>query len=91
MILAANSVLRDLGLDPATDVHWEATDLDWRAVCGAYIQCAFTGAAASIRHGNSLTNEIHEVLPTLISVLNPKLLQMSTFPARNGGQLCMAL
>lgn len=77
MILAANSVLRDLGMDPATDVHWEATDLDWRAVCGAYIQCTLTGASASIRHGNSLTNEIHEVLPTLISVLHPKWIHAS--------------
>lgn len=77
MILAANSVLRDMGIDPATDVHWEATDLDWRAVCGAYIQCTFTGASASIRHGNSLTNEIHEELPTIVSVLHPKRIRSS--------------
>lgn len=36
--LAVNEVMREQGLDPATDAHWICIDIDWKAVCGAYIQ-----------------------------------------------------
>lgn len=55
MVLATNAVLRDRGVDVARCVHWTMVDVDFTAVCGAYLQTALTGCSASVIHGNTLT------------------------------------
>ncbi|MGV3707978.1 MAG: N-6 DNA methylase [Gemmatimonas sp.] len=75
MILAANEVFRDQGIDPSTQVHWDCTDLDWEAVCGCYIQLTLTGASAVVRRGNTLSLEQFDAMPTLMAVVFPKRLQ----------------
>lgn len=72
MALAANMVFREHGICPARQVHWIATDVDWRAVCGAYIQLTLTGASAEVVHGNTLTLEVHERMPTFAAMMHPK-------------------
>jgi len=65
MVLAANSVLRDAGIDPATEIYWHMVDVDFRAVCGCYLQCALTGAAGVVTHGNTLSLDewSHSITP----------------------------
>jgi hypothetical protein len=74
MVLAANQVLQERGLDIARQAHWVAVDVDFRAVCGAYIQTALTGASASIVHGDTLRGETWGVTQTPAYWLFPKAL-----------------
>ena len=55
MVLAANEVLRAQGIDCARQVHWVMVDVDFMAMCGAYVQCSLTNASATVIHGNTLT------------------------------------
>lgn len=57
MVLAANVVLREKGFNIARQAHWHATDIDYRAMCGCYIQLALTDTSAVVFHGNSLSSE----------------------------------
>lgn len=72
MILAAAQVFRELGIDDQRYVHWHATDLDFEAVCGAYIQLTLCGVSADVVHGNSLSLEVFDRLPTIMSIMWPK-------------------
>jgi len=54
MILTANVVLREAGLDVAREAHWTAVDVDQRAVFACYLQLALTDASADVYRGNSL-------------------------------------
>lgn len=72
MALAANEVLTEQGIDIAADAHWVAVDLDFKAVCGTYIQLTLTGASASVVHGNALSMEEKAAYPTLAAVMFPK-------------------
>lgn len=72
MVLAANKVLREQNIDPATEAHWVVTDVDWKAVCGAYIQLYLTGTSAIVVHGDTLKLEEWGRLPTLTAVVYPK-------------------
>ena len=72
MILAANQVFRAAGIDPARHVHWTAIDVDWRAVCGCYLQTTLTGASAVVEHGNALSLETFSRMATLMAVWHPK-------------------
>lgn len=54
MILAANVVLREAGIDVATQAHWTAIDVDHRAVCGCYLQLSLTDCSADVYRGNAL-------------------------------------
>lgn len=76
MILAGNQVFRARGIDPSTQVHWIARDLDQRAVWGAYIQTTLTAASAVIEHGNSLSLELHDRIHTVMAVAFPKYVHM---------------
>ncbi len=73
MILAANQALREEGLNPATQVHWIATDIDHAAICAAYVQTTLCGVSADIIHGNSISVETWRSTPTFAAVLHPKL------------------
>lgn len=64
MVLASNRVLEEQGIDIGTQARWSCVDIDRRAVDGAFIQTALTGANAIIVHGNALTLEEWDVLPT---------------------------
>lgn len=72
MVLAGNEVLRGHGICPATQAHWVAVDVDWRAVCGAYVQLTLTGCSAVVVHGNCLSAETWAQLPTVAAVAYPK-------------------
>lgn len=72
MMLAANQVLRDRGVDLARHAHWVATDVDYRAVCGAFIQATLTECSATIIHGNTLSLETWMVAATPAALLYPK-------------------
>jgi hypothetical protein len=72
MVLAANVALREQGFDVARQVHWHMTDIDYRAICGAYLQTALTDCSAVVVHGDSLSNEVRLVSPTPAAVMFPK-------------------
>lgn len=72
MVLEANSVLKEHNVCPARDAHWVVTDIDWKAVCGAYIQLSLTGCSAVVVHGDTLKLEEWGKLPTIAAVLHPK-------------------
>ena len=72
MVLAVNQALCEKGIDVATQAHWVCTDVDWRAICGAYIQTSLTGCSAQIVYGNSLSLEEWDVLLTMAAVTHPK-------------------
>jgi hypothetical protein len=72
MVLASNIELKSQGFDVGADVHWVLQDVDWRAVCGAYIQCCLTDASAEIIHGDPLRLEQRDVLITPMAVRYPK-------------------
>lgn len=72
MILAANLVLREAGLDVARQAHWHATDVDFRAMAGCYIQCAMTDVSGIIFHGNTLSLDVWARTPTPAAILYPK-------------------
>src|SRR5690606_30690366 len=69
MVLAANQVLREKGFDLAEEIHWTCVDIDWRAICGAFIQLELTGVPATMVHGNALTLEEWASWPTSTLVL----------------------
>lgn len=74
MILAANVVLREAGLDVATRAHWTAIDVDHRAVCGCYLQLSLTDCSADVYRGNSLGDSKDLVgTRTLAAVMFPKI------------------
>lgn len=54
MILATNMVLREKGIDVSRQCHWLATDIDFRAMAGCFIQLELTDASALVDHGNTL-------------------------------------
>jgi hypothetical protein len=70
MLLAVAVELKEAGYNPW---HWwfEATDNDLRCFQMAYIQLSLAGAAGVVRHGNSLTNQVWKVWPTLTGVMFP--------------------
>lgn len=72
MMLATNVVLREAGLDVARQAHWHMVDVDFRAVCGAYIQAAFSDCSAIVVHGNSLSLEVRSSTATPAAALFPK-------------------
>jgi hypothetical protein len=72
MILAANQVLQERGINVATEAHWVAVDIDYRAMCGAYIQTALTGSSATIIHGNTLAGEQWLATITPAAAMFPK-------------------
>lgn len=72
MCLATNEVLRARGIDPATHAHWIAVDVDYRAMCGAYLQLALTDSSAVVVHGNTLSLEQWMATETPAAVLFPK-------------------
>lgn len=69
MILAATNVMREMDVDIANDIQWSAVELDYRAMCAAYLQCAAAGIPAFVYWGNSLTLEISCVSPTPAALL----------------------
>ncbi|MBY0560050.1 N-6 DNA methylase [Hyphomicrobium sp.] len=72
MVLAANQVMREFNLDPARHAHWVCTDIDLKAVCGAYIQLTLTDTSAVVVHGNTITREMFDVLITAPALRYPK-------------------
>lgn len=82
MIMAANMVFREHGLDPARDVHWVATDVDLRAVNGAFVQVCLSGGSATVVHGNTISLETWDVLTTFAAVMHPKRVPLTTQRAR---------
>lgn len=71
MVMAANEVLREQGLEPALSIHWQCVDTDWRACAAAYIQLSLTGCSAAVVHGNALSLEQWEVMPTITALVFP--------------------
>jgi len=72
MMLAANVVLREAGLDVARQAHWQLVDVDHRAMCAAYLQAALTDTSAVVIRGNTLSLEAWLTTPTPAAVLFPK-------------------
>jgi len=77
MVLASNLVLREQGLNPARQVHWVMVDVDFSAMCGAFLQCALTDASATAIHGNTLSLEQWLVTSTPAAILFPKRTEQS--------------
>lgn len=72
MVLASNHVLREQGVNVSSRVHWQCTDIDFRAVCGAYVQLNLTGASADVIHGDTLRLEAWQATPTMAAIAFPK-------------------
>jgi len=64
MVLAANEVMRKRGIDISSQILWHCVDVDWRAVCGTFIQTTLTGTPAVVIHGNTLTLQQHSAYMT---------------------------
>jgi type I restriction-modification system DNA methylase subunit len=59
MVLAAAEVFEEAGLDLGTDCLWDMIELDYSVFKGCYIQMALSDIPAIVRHGNTLTLDIH--------------------------------
>lgn len=75
MALAACDVLRERGFDLARQVHWTMIDIDYSAMCAAYVQINLCGASADVFHGNTLSLQTWLSTPTLAAILHPKRLK----------------
>jgi len=75
MVLAACEVLRDRGLDLAREIHWTMVEIDYTAMCAAFIQTNLCGISADIFHGNSLSLETWLATSTLAAIVYPKRLK----------------
>ncbi|MCL4743777.1 MAG: N-6 DNA methylase [Burkholderiaceae bacterium] len=87
MVLAANQVLREQGLDIIEEVEWTCVDVDYKAACGAFIQLNLTGASAVVVHGNSITLETWRVMPTMAALLR-RARAMNCTTIMMEGELC---
>lgn len=72
MVLASAEVLKELGVNPATQAHFYMTDVDRRCQQAAYIQTTLCGVSASVTWGNTLTLEEWQTDITLTAYLYPK-------------------
>lgn len=72
MMLAANVVLREAGVDVARQAHWTMIDIDSRAIRAAYVQAALTDASADVFHGNSLSLQVWGAARTPAAIMFPK-------------------
>lgn len=72
MVLAATKVLHEHGIDVHRQAHWQCVDVDFKAVCGAYIQLSLAGVSAWVIHGNTLSLETWGAFPTPMCALFPK-------------------
>ncbi|WP_316172126.1 MULTISPECIES: N-6 DNA methylase [unclassified Bradyrhizobium] len=72
MTLAACAVLRERGINLATQVHWTMVDVDYTAAAAAYIQTNLCGVSADIFHGNTLALKTWLATPTLAAILHTK-------------------
>ncbi|MBO6507371.1 MAG: SAM-dependent DNA methyltransferase [Roseibium sp.] len=84
MVIATSETLLEQGVDINRQVHWVMTDVSWPAICAAYIQCSLLGISADIVHGNTLTLEEWQRMPTPMAVLYPKFKSKQT-PVTNTG------
>lgn len=64
MAIAAANTMRKLGYDPQTHLWVTAIDIDDFLYKVAYLQLAWRGIPADLIHGNALTDERWEVMPT---------------------------
>ncbi len=72
MVLEAHAVMKSRGILPHKDAHWHMTDVDFAAMCGAYVQCNLCGVSAIVIHGNTLSGETWMATPTIAAFLHPK-------------------
>lgn len=72
MVLACAEVLKENGVNPATQAHFYMTDVDRRCQQAAYIQTTLCGVSASITWGNTLTLEEWQTDITVMAYLYPK-------------------
>jgi hypothetical protein len=75
MALAACEVLREYQFDLARQVHWSLIDIDYAAMCAAYLQINLCGVSADVFHGNTLSLQTWLSTPTLAAILHPKRLK----------------
>lgn len=73
MILAIANEMLEQGYNPQNQLYIRATELDRRAFHALYIQLNLNGLSASVRHGNTLSNEMFMTIPTLVLLKNPHL------------------
>lgn len=64
LLIGAVNTLKRKGVNYAYDTMMYATDIDKIACYMCYLQLNALGAAAVITHGNSLLNEVLDVMPT---------------------------
>lgn len=69
MVIAFAEAMRDAGLNPQTQLHATAIDLDATAAHMAYIQLSLLGIPASVYIGNTLTLKMRERYDTPAHVL----------------------
>ena len=72
MTLAACAVLRERGINLATQVHWTMVDVDYIAAAAAYIQTTLCGISADVFHGNTLSLKTWLATPTLAAILHTR-------------------
>lgn len=81
MCLATNAVLREQGFDISRQAHWMAIDIDFKAMCGCYIQLELTDASANVYCGNTLSRDPpHIATATSAAYVYPKRLQVESAP-----------
>ncbi|MEM9235088.1 MAG: N-6 DNA methylase, partial [Pseudomonadota bacterium] len=64
MLIAAAEACMEQGIDPRTHLQFHATDVSRNAFNMTYIQLAALDLQATVRHGNTLSNELWEARPT---------------------------
>lgn len=64
LLMAAATEIRHMGFEPREVVYFEATDIDWLCCCMSYVQLSLLGLMGVVIHGNSLSQERWEILPT---------------------------
>lgn len=80
MVLATSLALKEDGIDITRQVHWQLVDVDFRAMCGAYVQCGLAAVSADVFHGNTLSLEVWQATRTPMAWLFPKRDQVEAVP-----------
>lgn len=65
MLLAMRETVEELGKDPMTSMWVQATELHYTTFQMCYLALNWSGVPALVRHGNSLSLEVFEQVPTV--------------------------
>ena len=72
MVLAVAEIMREHDYCPAWHCHWQMVEIEFKAMCGCYIQTSLAGVSGIVIHGDTLRLTQNSATPTPMARLFPK-------------------